>query len=107
MGMTSWHSVAANKDSQPCCTCGHNFKQLVAPCPLPLLVSPYIHPQVTDAGLAVAAMRMPRLQVLYLSYCRQIGDPGLEHVLQMGRLEELDLYNTPCVSAAAVARMAR
>lgn len=63
--------------------------------------------QVTDAGLAVAATRMPQLQVLYLSYCRQIGDVGLDHVLQMGKLEELDLYNTPCVSAAAVARIAR
>lgn len=63
--------------------------------------------QVTDAGLAVAATRMPGLKVLYISYCRQIGDPGLEQVLRMGSLEELDLYNTPCVSAAAVARIAR
>jgi hypothetical protein len=50
---------------------------------------------------------MPGLKVLYISYCRQIGDPGLEQVLRMGSLEELDLYNTPCVSAAAVARIAR
>jgi hypothetical protein len=63
--------------------------------------------QATDAGLAVAAQHMPSLRVLYLSYCRQTGDTGLEHVLKMERLEELDLYNTPCVSAAAVARVAR
>lgn len=50
---------------------------------------------------------MPCLQMLFLSYCRQVGDAGLEHVLGMARLEELDLYNTPCVSAAAVARIAR
>jgi len=63
--------------------------------------------QVTDAGLVVAAQQLPKLQVLYLSYCRQIGDAGLEHVLKMRQLQELDLYNTPCVSAAAVARVAR
>lgn len=63
--------------------------------------------QVTDAGLVVAAQQLPKLQVLYLSYCRQIGDAGLEHVLKMWQLQELDLYNTPCVSAAAVARVAR
>lgn len=62
---------------------------------------------MTDVGLAIAAQHMPSLQVLYLSYCRQTGDAGLEHVLKMNRLEELDLYNTPCVSAAAVARVAR
>lgn len=63
--------------------------------------------QVTDAGLAIAGQHMPSLRVLYLSYCRQTGDAGLEHVLKMNKLEELDLYNTPCVSAAAVARVAR
>jgi hypothetical protein len=63
--------------------------------------------QVTDAGLAVASARMPQLQALYVSYCRQVGDVGLDHVLLMAKLEELDLYNTPCVSAAAVARIAR
>lgn len=63
--------------------------------------------QVTDMGLAVAAMRLPKLQLLYLSYCRNIGDAGLDHVGAMGQLQELDLYNTPCVSAAAVARIAR
>ena len=33
--------------------------------------------------------------------------PVQRQVLGMARLEELDLYNTPCVSAAAVARIAR
>jgi hypothetical protein len=39
--------------------------------------------------------------------CRHIGDAGLTYVSQMKQLEELDLYNTPCVSTAAVTRLAK
>jgi hypothetical protein len=71
------------------------------------LLPPSPNTQVTDAGLAIAAQRFQGLQVLFLSYCRLIGDPGLAAVLDMQQLQELDLYNTPCVSTAAVARIAR
>lgn len=63
--------------------------------------------QVTDEGLSIAASQFRSLQVLYLSYCRLVGDAGLGSLLDMHALQELDLYNTPCVSTAAVARIAR
>eukprot|EP00879_Flechtneria_rotunda_P027195 GHRR01029075.1.p1 GENE.GHRR01029075.1~~GHRR01029075.1.p1 ORF type:complete len:541 (+),score=200.10 GHRR01029075.1:907-2529(+) len=65
------------------------------------------HSQVTDAGLAAAATDFPQLASLHLSYCRHAGDAGLSHVLDMQHLQELGLYSTPCVSAVAVAKLAR
>lgn len=65
------------------------------------------HSQVSDAGLAAVAAAFPKLQSLYLSYCRNVGDQGLQQLLGMSQLAELDLFNTPCVSAGAVASIAR
>ncbi|WIA36892.1 hypothetical protein OEZ86_008140 [Tetradesmus obliquus] len=65
------------------------------------------HSQVSDAGLQLAAAAFPKLASIYLCYCRNVGDHGLLQLLALPHLEELDLYNTPCVSAAAVAKLAR
>eukprot|EP00878_Enallax_costatus_P020469 GHUV01021643.1.p1 GENE.GHUV01021643.1~~GHUV01021643.1.p1 ORF type:complete len:610 (+),score=106.89 GHUV01021643.1:124-1953(+) len=65
------------------------------------------HSQITDQGLAAVVKAFPQLSALYLGYCRNVGDQGLMQLLGMKGLVRLDLFNTPCVSAGAVADLAR
>lgn len=66
------------------------------------------HTQVGDAGLRQLAGSFPEtLCVLHLAYCRAVTDEGLAAIGRLRRLECLDLYQVPMVTAGAISDLAR
>lgn len=79
----------------------------IAHCHPPLKDLNLQHTALTDDALGVLAEEFPKLQSLYLSYCRNMHDTGLAHLHRLSELHTLDLYNVPLISDDAIAQLTK